>query len=396
MTIFDAAIIGGGLVGCSAALHLRRRGASIVLVERRHCGSQASGVNYGGVRQQGRDLAELPLARRSRRIWSELEALVGSPCEFEVSGHLKLARSEAEMAELEDYANRAREYGLALELLGAAELRARFPWLGDGVAGGSFCAEDGHANPRLVTPAFARAARAASADIREGIEVVEAVHNGHVFVLRLSDGTALRARRLINAAGAWGSVVASWFSETVPEAVMAPNMCVTDPISYFLVPNLGVCGGDIYIRQIRRGNVIFGGGVGVADRDGITARPLAAVTARAVRAAVALVPRLVGAQVIRTWSGIEGVMPDRLPVISVSATTPDLIHAFGFSGHGFQLGPGVGAVLAELTLDGGTETPIDTFGIGRFTNEGASRQTSSFRANVLERRLDTARLSPAI
>ena len=66
--IYDVAIIGGGLPGCSAALHLRQRHASVVLLERRRCGSQASGVNYGGVRQQGRHEAELPLARRSRQM----------------------------------------------------------------------------------------------------------------------------------------------------------------------------------------------------------------------------------------------------------------------------------------------------------------------------------------
>ena len=45
-------------------------------------------------------------------------------------------------------------------------------------------------------------------------------------------------------------------------------MCVTEPLPYFLQPNLGVCGGDIYIRQIPRGNVIFGGGSGVGGGDG--------------------------------------------------------------------------------------------------------------------------------
>ena len=366
MTSVDVAIIGGGLVGCSAALHLRRRGASVVLLERRRCGSQASGVNYGGVRQQGRDLAELPLARRSRRIWAELEALVGDDCEFEVTGHLKLARSEAEMTELEAYAAHAREFGLRLETMGKTGLRERFPWLGDTVAGGSFCAEDGHANPRLVAPAFARAAVAAGADTREEVEVLQAIHDGDAFELLLADGTTVRAHRLINAAGAWGSTVSAWFGEPVPEEVMAPNMCVTDPIPYFLTPNLGVCGGGVYVRQIRRGNVIFGAGLGIADRDETVARPLADVTADAVRLAVDLVPKLASAQIIRTWTGIEGVMPDGLPVIAASETTPGLIHAFGFSGHGFQLGPGVGAVLSDLALDGATETPINPFRISRF------------------------------
>lgn len=366
MRVFDAAIIGGGLVGCSTALHLRRRDVSVVLCERGRCGSQASGVNYGGVRRQGRDLNELPLSQRSRSIWSELETFLDTNCEFEVTGHLKLARSDAEMQELEIYAERAREFDLHLQLIDSTSLRKRFPWLGDAVVGGSFCPDDGHANPRLVAPAFARAAKAAGAEIREGVEVLEATHDGHMFELRLSDGVVLRVHRLINVAGAWGADISAWFGEPVPEEVMAPNMCVTDPIPYFMEPNLGVCGGDIYIRQICRGNVIFGGGVGVADRSQIMARPLNDITAQTVRLAVETVPRLAGAQVIRTWSGIEGVMPDGLPVIGPSETTPGLIHAFGFSGHGFQLGPGVGAVLSELALEGATATPINAFSISRF------------------------------
>src|SRR5512132_601372 len=132
----DVAIVGGGTVGCSTALHLRRRNASVVLLERGLCGSQASGVNYGGVRQQGRDLAELPLARRSREMWGRLAEIVGSDCEFTASGHVKLARSDADMAELEAYRDAAKPFGLALELLGRNEIRTRYPFLGDAALGG--------------------------------------------------------------------------------------------------------------------------------------------------------------------------------------------------------------------------------------------------------------------
>src|SRR5713101_7839650 len=82
----DVAVIGGGTAGCSTALHLRWRGASVVLLERGRCGSQASGVNYGGVRQQGRALVELPLARRSRTLWDRLSEFVGNDCEFAATG----------------------------------------------------------------------------------------------------------------------------------------------------------------------------------------------------------------------------------------------------------------------------------------------------------------------
>jgi sarcosine oxidase subunit beta len=152
----------------------------------------------------------------------------------------------------------------------------------------------------------------------------------------------------------------------VPEDVIAPNMCVTEPVPYFMVPNFGVCGGGFYVRQIPRGNVIFGGGRGIADRERLRAYPAAAVSLDSSRQTIALVPSLRHAHIIRTWTGIEGVMPDVIPVIGPSRTTPGLFHAFGFSGHGFQLGPAMGAVLCELILDGTTPTPIAAFDISRF------------------------------
>jgi len=78
------------------------------------------------------------------------------------------------------------------------------------------------------------------------------------------------------------------------------------------------------------------------------------------------VPALKGAQVIRTWTGIDGQMPDRIPVIGFSATTPNLVHAFGFSGHGFQLGPVIGEILAELVTQGRSTSPLAPFAVDRF------------------------------
>jgi len=85
------------------------------------------------------------------------------------------------------------------------------------------------------------------------------------------------------------------------------------------------------------------------------------------------------AQAIRFWSGTEATMPDRNPVIGLSATTPGLIHAFGFSGAGFQIAPGVGEVLAELVRDGRTSTPIDAFAITRFSPASQSDDALSSR-----------------
>ena len=370
MTVIDSdvAIVGGGSVGCATALYLARRGIAVTLCEKGICGAMASGVNFGGVRQQGRHLAELPLARRSRELWPRLGEIVGDACEFYASGHLRLAHDAAAMTELEAYAAAAAGHGLELELLHGTALRKRFPWLSPDAAGGSLCAEDGHANPRLVGPAFARAARAAGADIREHCEIIDTGHDGRRFIVASQDGVTLRAAQLLNCAGAWGAELAARFGETVPLTAMAPQMVVTEPIALFIAPVLGVMGGALYLRQSSRGNVIFGGGYGMADTRASRAAVLPENTLGASALATSLIPRLRHARIIRVWTGIEGYTPDHIPVIGPSRTTPGLFHAFGFSGHGFQLSPVMGEILGELLTAGKTETPIDAFDIGRFAN----------------------------
>lgn len=362
----EVAIVGGGGAGCAAALDLARRGVRVALFEKGFAGGQASGVNFGGVRQQGRVLPELPLARRARGIWARLESLIGIDGEFVANGHLRVLRSEAEVADAEAYAKAAKEHGLALELLGRNAVRERYPWLAESVIGASWCAEDGAANPRLVAPAFARAARAAGAEINEFAPVAELARDGDRFVVVTVNGGELRAGALVNVAGAWGGRVAAAFGEPVPISSVAPQMVVSEPVPHFIGPVLGMPGDGIYLRQISRGNVIFGGRRGAVDMDAGRAYVRPANTRFACRVAVALIPQLRPVRIIRTWSGVEGEMPDEMPVIGPSRTTPGLFHAFGFSGHGFQLGPAVGEILGELVTTGATTTPIAAFDIARF------------------------------
>ena len=362
----DVAIIGGGIAGCAAALALRKRGLTVVLMDKGFCGAGASGVNFGGVRRQGRSLVELPLATRSRAIWDRLPELVGEDGEFRATGHVKLARSEADMAMLETYARDAADWGLDLKLIGPNAVRGDYPWLGRKVVGASLCVDDGQANPRLVGPAFARAARRAGADIRELTRVEAAGFDGDRFEVRAANGLVVESRWLINVAGAWAGKVADWFGDSAPVQTLAPNMVVTEPLPFFIDRSIGACGGDIYVRQVDRGNVVFGGGAGWGDIELERSRPLAPTTETAMAKLIDLIPALKGAMVIRSWSGLDGEMPDHIPVIGPSLTIPRLLHAFGFSGHGFQLGPAVGEVLSELIVDGATPTNIKAFALGRF------------------------------
>jgi sarcosine oxidase subunit beta len=363
----DVAIIGGGTAGCAAALALRARGMTVTLLEKGLCGSQASGVNFGGVRRNGRAHVELPLAARARAIWDRLPGIVGEDCEFRATGHLKLARCESDMAALEDHARGAREFGFEPAILGANAARDLCPWLGVKVVGAALAPDDGQANPRLVAPAFARAARRAGAEIREQTRVTGARWTGGEFELDAGDAT-LRAGRLVNVGGFWGGEVAAWFGEPVPIEAITPNLLVSEPLPFFMTRSLGVCGGDVYARQVERGNVIFGGGHGWGDPDRERARPLSEVSRDAMARVLDIVPALRAASVIRSWTGFDGKMPDEIPVIGASSTTPGLVHAFGFSGHGFQLGPAIGEIVAELVSEGRTPSPIAPFAIERFTS----------------------------
>jgi sarcosine oxidase subunit beta len=127
---------------------------------------------------------------------------------------------------------------------------------------------------------------------------------------------------------------------------------------------------------VERGNIVFGGG---AERTNVSldtghAKADPARLPEQLRAIIPLLPALTNVAVIRTWSGCEGYVADNLPVMGASATTPGLYHAFGFSGHGFQLGPGVGDVMAEIITTGKTDTPLHDFRIERFVSSACRDQ----------------------
>src|SRR5437016_7033269 len=255
----DVAIMGGGIMGCTAALQLRKDGLTVALLEKGMCGAQASGINAGGVRQQGRAFSELPLARRAICIWYKMAALVEDDVEFRPIGHIRLAFSDKEFSVLEEYARTAREFGLNLELMGSETVHKLCGWLSRKVKGASFSPECGHANPRLVTPAFARAARRHGAVVHEFTRVRAAQWTGSSFEIA-ADPLTVRSRYLVNCTGAWAEEVCGWFGERVPVILRAPNLMVTEPIPLFITRSVGVVGGIPYFRQVDRGNVVIGGG----------------------------------------------------------------------------------------------------------------------------------------
>lgn len=379
-TAADVVIVGGGIMGAATAFFLRQRGLSVVLLERDMVGQHASGVNFGNVRRQGRFLPQLPLANRSREIWGRLPELIGEDAEFLPTGHLRVAFRPEDVAKQEQYARDARAYGLDLELLSGNALRARFPFVSPEAMAGSFSPLDGHANPRLAAPAFGRAARRAGAIVHEGAEVVSITKGAEDFLVETRDGGRFRAPNVQVSAGAWARAFVNAFGEEVPLRPIGPQMGVTEPAPYRITPVLGITTSvpeeTVYARQVARGNIVFGGSVrGPASLETkrATLDPLNTLSQR--RFVARLLPAVTKLRIIRTWSGVEGYMDDDIPVMGPSARVPGLFYAFGFCGHGFQLGPGVGATMAELIATGSPGVPIDPFHITRFKGAPTTKET---------------------
>lgn len=372
----DVIVIGGGIMGASAAFFLRQRGISVTLLERDRVGQKASGSSFGNLRRQGRPISQLPLANRASAVWATLPELLGDEIEVMLSGHIRVAYDDRPdlIDEFRHYANQASETGLELEVIQGKELKARFPWFGPEVLVGSYSAEDGHSNPRQVAPAFARAATANGAAVAENTCVQQVRKSGNEFVVECSDGRRFRAPSLVIAAGAWSGWLAAAFGEPVSITSRGPTMLVTEPAPYLIQPSVGVVTPveeeSLYFRQIPRGNFIVGG----STRSSANAETCRAIvdprnTLSQLRQLRRLVPALGSLNVIRVWSGVEGYTSDNLPVVGPSAKVEGLYYAFGFSGAGHQLGPGIGDVLAELIDTGNTSSPIDEFGVERFQKD---------------------------
>jgi sarcosine oxidase subunit beta len=368
----DVLVLGGGLMGTSTAFFLRQQhGLSVTLLERELVGRQASGTNFGNVRRQGRELHQMPLANRARAVWGRVKELLGEDLEFVPYGHLRVCYTEKQAAVIEKHARDVKPLGLDLELFSAEQLQKRWGIFAPGVVAGSLSPHDGHANPRLAGPAFARAAQRAGANIVEHAEVMQVERDGNGFIAHTADGRRYRAPQMLVACGAWSNRMAEQFGEAVPMEARGPQMGVTEPLPYAIGPSIGLSSPieaeGLYFRQIARGNIVFGGGLkGPAHADHIRAYVKPDNVLRQMRELRRFVPAFEHVQLIRVWSGIEGYTSDWQPVMGPSAKVQGLHYAFGFNGEGFAISPGVGETMAELMATGSTSIPLAPYDIARF------------------------------
>jgi sarcosine oxidase subunit beta len=379
----EAVVIGGGVIGSSIAYHLARSGVRTTLLEKNDVACAASGASAGGVRQQGRDPRELPLSMRATVRWATLEEELGADIHYRRGGHLTLTETEQERDALAASVERQRAAGLDLVMVEGADLRELAPAVSPRAIAGSYSREDGHANPGMTTKAFAAAAARHGAEIRTGVTVLGLeVSGGGVVGVRTDEGL-LAADVTILAAGAWSKTLAATVGIDLPIAPMGLQMLLTEAVPHCLDQVLGSVGRRISFKQVPSGHFLIGGGwPGDWSLDQSMGRVLPGSVWGSAQAATAIVPATRGIGLEDAWVGIEARAADDVPILGPVAGLDGLVVATGFSGHGFQLSPAIGQVIAELIVEGAPSIPLDALHLSRFDGGAKPSQDDGLTQRV--------------
>jgi sarcosine oxidase subunit beta len=351
----SVAIVGGGLMGLSAAFHLRRTDprVPVTVLERAGVGDAASGASAAGVRAMGRDPAERALALESLRRWPELDHELEGETRYRRDGGLRVALDVATWSAAPAWVAEQRADGVPLELIDARALRSLAPGLAASCLGGVASPIDGQAEAMPTVRAFAAAARRLGARLDEGVGARRVVvEHGRVTGVERTDGARVACDVAIVAAGAWSATLLAEHGVRLPLETRALQMLLTAPAPPALAQVLGAFDRTLSLKQLADGAYLIGGGW-PAHITGEAANrwEVLAESVRASREIAGIVyPATAPLPLARSWAGLEAFTPDGVPLIGPVPGIDGLIVAAGFCGHGFALAPGVGDILARLAL----------------------------------------------
>lgn len=407
----DLAIVGGGIIGCSAAYYLARRGLSVVLVEKGHVACEQSSRNWGWVRQQGRAEAEMALSREALRLWGELQAESPKDLGFRQTGLLYATEAEEDLERWRKWQQTARKYQIESRLLGAESAKeltpgCTIPWIG-----GLYTQTDGCAEPALAAPAIAELARAEGAVILEHCAARGLELDRHRITGLVTERGTVKTEKVICAGGVWTALFCRRHQVKLPllglratamrtrKAPDATNVvlgtepfCIRrrldggytvarrSPLRLDLTPEafrhmavfwpaflkeggkLRIGLGRPFFEAWRRPkdwplhepSPFENESVRIADPE-----PDPDPIDRAIAAVRNAFPALSEIEMAESWAGLIDATPDAVPVISEVSEIDGFYLAAGSSGHGFGTGPAAGHLIADIAL--GEEPLVDPY-----------------------------------
>lgn len=422
----DVVIIGGGIIGVSAALFLARSGVSVVLCEKGYVAGEQSSRNWGWCRRMGRDPRELPLIVEALKLWPQMEQLVGEDVGFRRSGILYLCKDDSDIARHEDWLKRAGYYALDTSIIEGNVLSALLPGAKRGFRAALHTPSDGRAEPQKAAPAIARAARRAGARILSNcaVRVIE-TQGGRISGVVTEQGP-IRASTVIVAGGAWSSRLCASLGVRLPQLAVRSSVMRTAPVeggpegaawaegfAYrkrldggYTIADGTISRHDIvpdsfrYFRdfmpifmqdwrnvRLRFGADFFSGHAGfspsvdlgqtVYERHRtLDPAPMTVQLDGARQKMEDVFPVLKGVPVLQRWAGYIDATPDAVPVISPVKSLPGLVIATGFSGHGFGIGPAAGQLAANLATGAAPIVDPAPFRYERFIDGTKPRPTT--------------------
>lgn len=389
----DVVIIGGGVVGSSAAWRLRQDGFTgrIVVVERDASYTRASSfLAMGGIRQQFGSAVCVRMVQYSVRLWREFDTRLRTATHtpqawFRQRGYLFLAdEGNADALTAREAAQAGA--GAVQRRLTVDEIAALVPGLAlDDIRFGLFGPDDGYANPREVLFGFRAAAEAAG--VTYLTDEVTGVHTagGRVTGVQLAGAGRLDAALVVNAAGALAGRVAALAGLTVPVVPVRQLLfrctlpgrwpsrfpMVIDPGGVHWRHDDAVAPGDPdrIILAFTKWDEPEGENLTCDD---------VRWESEFYPALVRRLPAAVDVRDVHGWAGHYEMTPDHNPVIGEHPALSGLIFASGFSGHGLMMSPATGLAVSELVRFGESRTfdlapfAVDRFERGAFVRDGAT------------------------
>ncbi len=411
----DVIIMGAGIAGTATAYYLAKGGAEVVVCEKGRIAGEQSSRNWGFVRQQGRDPAEIPLMMEANKIWRGLERELNADLEWLSAGNMVTFDTAEEGAGWEAWRQTAANFGLDATILSRAEAEAVVPGNAFDCHGAIFTESDGQAEPNKVTAALARAAEGRGAEFLTECAVFEVETAAGAVSGVVTEQGIIRAPVVVCAAGAWSGRMLRTLGLKLPQMWIKGSVARTTPGP--IVSHTATWTG-VAFRQRRDGtfNIAqrsadhdltfesllnlpsFLGSFARNKRDiklhlnGLAFDLLAGSFSKAalakelvanrtldptpnhkvldhtLRELHRLLPQTAEVRIDRTWAGYIDMAPDMLPTLDALTNPKGLVLATGFSGHGFGMGPIVGRLISELILTGQPSLNLDAFRFSRFSD----------------------------
>ena len=364
-------VIGGGIVGCSVAYHLAKRGLETLVLERHQLTSGSTWHAAGLVGQLRTSANITKLLGYSVELYDKLEAETGYGTGWKRNGGLRLACNEDRWIEVKRQATTARSFGLDMHLLSPKEAQALWPLMNvDDVVGAAFLPTDGQASPSDITQALAKGARMAGAKVQEGVSVEDfIVENGRLVGLKTSAGV-IRCEKAVLCGGQWTRQLAARAGVAVPLFAVQHQYLITEAIP-------GVTSNMPTLRDPDR-LTYYKEEVGGLVMGGYESNPIPWDSSKVpedfafrllqdnwdhfeplMELALGRVPALGEAGIKQMINGLESFTPDGNWIIGEAPELPGLFVGAGFNAFGIASAGGAGMALAEWVADG--EPPFDVW-----------------------------------